>query len=403
MPASILQTYLRLNLLELGGEDSRLEKLKAAASELAEGFVEAPKDALPVFLATLRSDQEVGGDFTTIAAAIEHHWTTFHGAFQGGTAITLYRAVALQALVEAIGMQPVLGTAISLLMRNFGPSLEVGKNKAAIDLLVDAADSAYHAESKESMARQVEQQAIVPTVVKPTKLDRAALQKRIDAAVGPHNRAGQPGETSNPNWPNSGNPWSHEFSDRLTALLADYLDSTLSKAWDMDAKNLGAIGDNLRETATQGETGLKRSTSVLWWRQALYSESAGQPYRELQKTDAVVHAVIDLSELIPAAYERALESFLMEAIHSLFPSHDEITESELLEVAPKASSKLKDAVESEAPIGLLLSAIVQKNAPAAIVRRSLPPKKWAVWLLRELQALRALKILKPVPKKKEGQ
>ena len=141
-------------------------------------------------------------------------------------------------------------------------------------------------------------------------------------------------------------------------------------------------------------------TSLLWWRQALYSESAEQPYRDLHPTDVVVHAVVDLSTLIPAAYERALESFLMEAILSLFPAQDEITECELLKVAPKVASVLNVAAESKAPSGLLLSAIAQNDAAAtAIVRASLPPQKWAVWLLRELMALRTLKNPKPVVEK----
>lgn len=396
--ASILKTYLRLNLLELGGDDSRLEKLDAAASELAIGLSEAPEDALPVFLAVLRSDQEVGNAFIKVADAIENHWVTYRGAFQDGTAMTLYRAVALQALVEAIDFQPVLGTAISLLMRNFGPRLEIGKNKAAFDLLVGAADAAFEAESKESMAPPVEPRSVVPKVGKLTKVDRAALQKLIEAAVGPHNRAGEAGANPNPQWTDSGTPWSHDFSDRLTMLLADYLDAAVSRASESAAKNLDALGNSFREVTARGDSAVKRATSLLWWRQALYSESAMQPYRELQPTDAIVHAVIDLSALIPAAYERALESFIMEAILSILPSQDEITESEMLKVARKASSALHAGVESRVPSGLVLSAILQNDA--ADVRVSLPPQKWAVWLLRELNAIRALRSPKPVPEKK---
>ncbi|MDO8687535.1 MAG: GTPase-associated system all-helical protein GASH [Dehalococcoidales bacterium] len=402
MPASVLQTYLRLNLLELGGDDFRLQKLGLAASKLADSFARAPSDALPVFLATLRSDQEVGDALTEVADAIESQWTTYHGAFQGGTAITLYRAVALQALMEALDMQPVLGTAISLLMRNFGPRLEAGKNKPALDLLVDAADAAFATESEEAMARLAVQKFIVPAVVKPTKLDRAALQKRIDTAVGPHDRAGQAGNDPNLHWTSAGTPWSYDFSDRLTALLADYLDNVVSRASDMDARNLGALGNKFKEVTTQSDTELKRATSLLWWRQALYSESAKQPYRELQLIDAVVHVVIDLSALIPAAYERALESFLTEAILSLLPPQDEIAQNELLKVASKASSLLSGVLESEAPAGLLLSAIVKNDNAATIIRASLPPQKWAVWLLRELKALQALENPKLVPEKKDS-
>jgi hypothetical protein len=351
MPASILQTYLRLHLLDLGGDDSRLHKLKAAASELAGGFAEAPATALPVFLATLRPDEGVGDAFANVGGAIERQWTTYHGAFQGGTAITLFRAVALQALGEAIDMQRVLGTSVSLLMRNFGPRLELGKDTAAFKLLIDAAETAFEAESDESMTGPVQRTPIVPTVTKATKVDRTALKKRIDAAVGPQNQAGHPGENPNPNWSNSAPQWSYDFSDRLSALLADHLDTVVSKASEMDAKNLGAFGTNLKAVTSQSDSALKRATSLLWWRQALYSESAEQPYRELAPIDFIVHAAIDLSALIPPAYERALESFLMEAILHLLPSQDEITVSELLKVAPKALSGIKDAIEPRAPAG----------------------------------------------------
>lgn len=390
MPATILKTYLRLNLLELGGDDTRLQKLEAAASELADGFAAEPKKALPIFLATMLPDQGLEGQFSEVANAIESQWATYHGAFQGGSATTLYKAVALQALVNTIEVQPVLGTAISLLMRNFGPVQAVGKNKAAIELLVDSADAAFDAESEESNPQYVKQSYSTPKIVKPLKYDRAVLKKRIEAAVGPSSRENQACDSPNQHWPNAGAPWSYDFADRLAVLFADYLDDAVAKASQMDAKNIDAFGNNLNDVATDNEAILTGATSLLWWRQALYSESAEQPYRELPPTDTVVHAVIDLSELIPSAYERALESFLMEAILSLIPSKDEITASQLLEnVAPKASSELRNAIDSDAPTGLLISAIVQKNPASFITQASLSPHKWAVWLLRELMAIQA--------------
>jgi hypothetical protein len=43
------------------------------------------------------------------------------------------------------------------------------------------------------------------------------------------------------------------------------------------------------------------------------------------------------------------------------------------------------------------------DAAAVIVGAPLPPQKWAVWLLRELNALRALMSARAVPESKEGQ
>ena len=393
---TILQTYLRHNLLDLEGEDGRLLKLNAASSELANTLVRTPVTALPVFLAVLRSDQDVGDSFTQVATAIENKWTTYHGAFRDGKALTLYKAVALQALVEAIGIQPVLGTAISLLMRNFGPSLEIGKNKDAFDILVRAADAAFTAEVEES--RPTSQSISVPKAAKANKFDRAVLQKRIEAAVGPHDRAGQAGQNPNGHWPNAGNPWSYEFADRMTAVLGEYLDSVWTKAFENDAKYIEAI-NQLVLVSSQKASVNERMSLLLWWRQALYSETAAKPYRELQVSDAVIHAVLDISTLIPIAYDRSLESFLSEAILSLMPSQEELAGRELLKVLPPAVAELKAVSQSGGASGLLLSAIVQNDADARVVDAAMPPHRWAVWILRELKAVHALMNPKPVPEK----
>ncbi len=393
---TILQTYLRHNLLDLEGEDGRLLKLNAASTELADTLARAPVIALPVFLAVLRPDEAVGDSFKPVATAIENNWTTYQGAFRDGKALTLYRAVALQAIVEAIRMQPVLGTAISLLMRNFGPCLEIGKNKDAFGILVSTADAAFASQVEES--QPIAHSVTVPKAAKVNKFDRAVLQKRIEAAVGPQDRAGQASQNPNAHWPNAGNPWSYEFADRMTAILGDYLDSVWTKAFENDAKYIEAI-NQLNLVSSQKASVSERISLLLWWRQALYSESAAKPYRELQVSDAVIHAVLDISALIPVPYHRSLESFLSEAVLSLMPSHEELAGRELLQVGPPAVAELRAVNESGAPSGLLLSAIVQNDADARVVETALPPHRWAVWLLRELKALQALMNPKPVPEK----
>lgn len=393
---SILQTYLRHNLLDLEGEDARLEKLNAAATEFADALARAPENALGIFLAAVRPDEELGASLNDVASAIENNWNTYHGAFRDGKALTLYKAVALQAIVEAISLQPVLGTAISLLMRNFGPRIDIGKNKEAFDILVSAADAAFAAEVEASPP--IVQNVTVPKPTKANTFDRAVLKKRIEAAVGPHDRASQPGENPNPQFPNSGAAWSFDFADRMTTILADYLETVWAKAFENDSKYIAAI-NQLNSAASQNAQATNLSISLLWWRQALYSETAKQPYRELKVSDAVAHIVLDLSALIPVAYNRALESFLIEAVLSLLPSQEEIPGSQLLAVLPAALTELKSASDSFGPSGLMLSAIVHGDAAAGVVKMALPAHKWAVWLLRELKALQALTNPRPVPEK----
>lgn len=393
MPAQVLRTYSRLNLIEFGGDDTRLTKLEAAATALARAYAQDPRGAVRVLLALVSADTE--GTFSAIehvGAVIEKEWNTYHGAFQDGKAEMLFRGVALQALFEAIQVQPALGTAVSLLMRNLGPCMEVGKNKSAFDLLVAAADQAFASEREAALAESngnVSHE--LPSPTRTSKFDRAVLKARIEAAVGPHNRGGQPtNETPNPHWPSEGNPWSFEFSDRLTAILGDYLDGAGNRGVEAAAKNHAAVAESLEALANKVVPGKRGSIALLWWRQALFSESADSSYRDLAILDAAVHAVVDLCTHLPPAYEKALESFLSEAIVALSAETIEYEYQELFAASSNAASCLREVLQEDPLEGLLVTAIVSRSGGLPVKAPKLTAQKWAVWLLREMAALKAL-------------
>jgi hypothetical protein len=391
MATTVLQAFMRANLIDLDGDDTRLAKLREAATALAAEFGARPISmAIPALVAILRDDaQNPGGAFEDTSRAIENHWSTYQSVFRGGNALTLYRAVALQALAEAIDSHPPLGTAVALLMRNFRSAVEFGKLAPSIQLLIDAAEGAFKAEREGSASPSTAAAAPLPAAAKAIKFDRAVLTKRIDAAVGPHNRAGHAGDSPNPHWPNQGNPWSHDFSDRMTAILADYVDSAMTEAAKLDTKNLQAVANSIAALATI-DPAVKRSTSLLWWRQALYSESAEKSYRRLEAADTIIHAVADLSGLLPDAYERAVDSFLAEAILALELGR-EVRDIDLFQgAAATAVSAFTDCLSFQSPDGLVTAALLHKSEAALVCTPSLRPEDWAVWLLRELMAIRAV-------------
>lgn len=399
MTTSVLQTFLRTSLLDLGADDSRLNKLKAASTELANEFARSPASAIPVLLAAVKfDDDECGGAFDRVAAVIEQEWNTYQSAFQSGTATTLYRAVALQALVEAIELQPALGTAVTLLMQNLAPWLKFGKFEPVINILLDAAKRAFQDECTAGMADNLDAKPPLTAAVKAVKVDRPALQKRLEAASGPSNRAGLPNEKPNISWPNEGQPWSHNFADQMTALLGDYVDLAISKAAEMDTKNHGAVATKFNG-GTDADENLKRSTKLLWWRQALYSATAEEAYRNLPPLDAAVHAVVDLSELISPASEPAVYSFLAEAILSLAPGQVKLDLGEILNANKRATVLLLGLVENEPAAGLVMAALKKQDVAGVIVQPSLLLHQWAVWLLRELLALQAIETAEPIPEK----
>lgn len=391
MTASVLQIFVRESLIELDGDDTRLAKLQAAATALAQHCVQRPiGTAFPLLFAALQpEDVPTDDSVDNVADVIEEHWSTYKSVFKDGRARTLYRAVTLQAIVEAIDSAPDLGTAIALLLRNLRSELAAGKYEPAIKIVAEAAEVAFASERQSSMNATAKVNAALTAAAKPSKVDRASLKKRIEAASGPHDRQGQPLDSPNKHWPNEGSPWSHEFSDRMTAIIGDYVDLAIAESAKLDAKNQGAIGTSLTAIG-KIDPALKRSAGLLWWRQALYSESAGQPYRALPTADAIVHAVIDLAAQIPPAYEPSLDSFLMEAILVLNLNDEPMGSGAVLQVLPLAREKLDEALRYEAPAGLMISALLERETSSLIAAPLLPPHRWAVWLIRELMALRAV-------------
>lgn len=399
MSQSILITYLRLNLLELGGEDSRLEKLNSAASELADSYARTPEDALPVLIACIGNQDEQHEAFENVATAIGNHWATYNGAFKDGTPTTLYKAVALQALVEAIEAQPVLGVAVSLLMRNFISYLNAGKSEPAFRILFEAADAAYKTELSRSAVSKSTKALGAPTAAAPSKANRADLKKRFDAAVGPTLNTGETIEGGNPSWPASNDVWARVFSEKAANLVADYIDAAAKWSSELDKKNLHAFATQISTHITEQFAPVREATSLLWWRQALYSNSAEQPYRKLTPTEMVAHMVSDLATLTPPVYEKALESFLVETMLTVIPQSEEISGAELRKISSKGKDALDNLYEYYAPNGLLLFAIEKDEASFKHSDVSNHPAKWAVWLLREIKALQALANQVEIPEK----
>jgi GTPase-associated system helical domain len=401
MSASILQTYLRQGIFDLGSEDDRLVKLSTAAVGLSSKYAKTPIDVLPVFFEALRFDGEAGKAFGAVEQAIEAQWPTFRGAFKDGTAATLYRATALQAVALAIDKQPSLGIAVSLLCRNLLPYLDVGKEKEALDSIVAIADAAYHLGVLESYPDQETFNITSPKFADSIRSNRATLLKAVQASVGPTTREGQPsGKNPNPHWPNQPDTWAHEFADRLTGTLADHFDWILKSTIDANGKNYVAAAASLKEAAENVYPDLRQSTNLLWWRQALYSSTAEKPYRALTPAQIVIHTALDLAKLVPVSYQRALESFLTEAIFALIAEANEAATAEWMISSGSAASVLKE--DADLPAELLLGKIAGGKLVSGFSDVSLRHHEWAVWLLRERKALDALRDPLPIEDEEEA-
>lgn len=416
MGTSVLQDFLNLRLLDIGAEDSRLEKLRDACDELAQRYAAEPMVALTPLLAAW--DPAAGPDpaLVVIGDLLQDHWPTFRGAFQGEP-VTLYRAIVLEAVMRAMEHQGTLAVAVSLVGANILPHLRVGQEERILLNISERARSI----TSERLTKLWPTQS-KPARVSPLQLPSFPTQKKTDptawfpqvaAAAGPAtNKPDVALSNPNPQWTNQPQAWSYEFADRMAPILADVHDKAASAALKASAQTLKSFGESVSTTLTDflrveqaRSNQLNTSSRLLWWRQALYSESAAAPYRKLETTLIALHMAFDMASLLPEVYPPAVESLLFEAVCAAAGTRGEenISMNELLETQrqSKEISASKWLEEQRTPSGsrsLVIQAMANSCAAgtAELPRLGIDPQTkmalgdWAIWLLREVKALEAL-------------
>lgn len=158
--------------------------------------------------------------------------------------------------------------------------------------------------------------------------------------------------------------------------------------------------------------GLQRRTSLLWWKEALYSPSAHASYLDLPPFEASALMALDLHEQVPTYSPASVSAFLREAIRCL-----PVEEGDQGNGRRDIASLVRDARTTEfmqpfralaaqyapAPVGRgpLLSLIGHSQDSGAIEATTLrtlggvdastemTPSEWGTHLFRELQTARA--------------
>ena len=73
---------------------------------------------------------------------------------------------------------------------------------------------------------------------------------------------------------------------------------------------------------SEASAGLQRRTNLLWWKEALFSTSAGVSYREMSTSDAAVLMAFDMYRHIPTFSPSSVAAFLRETVIAL-PTMDQ--------------------------------------------------------------------------------
>lgn len=415
MNTSLLQEFLSLRLLNIGADDTRLEKLDATCNELAQKYATNPDVALVPLLAAW--DPAAGADqaLLAIGEVLQKHWPTFRGAFSDEP-LTLYRAVVLEAVMRAMELQGKLAVAVGLVAENVLPRVQVGQEAQIHSKLLDRAGAVTSERLEQAWPKQATVAQLtplkVPAIGSLKKLDVNTWYSEVAAAAGPNtNRPDVSLSAPNPHWSNQPQHWSYEFANRMAPLLVEVHDEAVASVLRVTSPAIKTLGDvvaaKLNEflSAEQARSNHREAAnSLLWWRQSLYSKTAEAPYRKLTAALVAWHMALDLCDLLPDVYPPAVESLLFEAVRAAtgVEGDIEITMDALLGVDGQTSqlATLEWLKKQQTPASrsLLIQALANSFASG---RPELPklgigtdtkmlPGDWAIWLLREVKAIDAL-------------
>ncbi|MDW9623849.1 GTPase-associated system all-helical protein GASH (plasmid) [Sinorhizobium meliloti] len=432
MDDSVLLRFLNNGLINVGGEDTKLEKLSQAAKDLAGALKKSPSKALSFSLIAFDPEAPEGDPVVVEAlAALQARWTTYRNTFSS-TPIAVIRAMLLDALMTAAGDDERVGVCFVASARNALPLLHadnerdiwadvVARIEAQVDIRAEAEWSTPASIAVAPMSYDLPKIA-APSVTAAT-IERTEFQREMRAAAGPQYHDAQNGNVQtggNQYWPqNQPTHWVNEFGRLSAAAVADAVDAAIAEIeitqpdlaapFNQLAKSVSTYVDDTLKSVSAATAGLQRRTSLLWWKEALYSPTARTSYRELPVTVAAAHMALDLFNQVPLFSPASVAAFLGEVVLRLpgtengedWAIRELVTEAQdEASLAPlrSAAADLVGAPDGRGPLLALIGHPDHAKArgeEAFQILTGVPadarldPVAWAGWIFRELQASKA--------------
>jgi hypothetical protein len=317
-----LQKYLSSGLLDIGDDDTRLSKLRDAASDLQKLFASQPRTglyhALMVYSVNVDSEDPC---FAECADILAKHWGTYRSRYTD-TPRALFRAMSIHAVSETAAANPDFLAATTYGLRSLGQHPNA-KNEGPIL-------QEYYRNNSDKL----EQRAIatwrlatlnpfpplkLPAVAAPT-VDRPTLDTGINAET---------------------------VSTTLTKLatgIGTEVNKSLKTATDQISANVAAAQEAFRDLATSNF----QRTELLWWKQSRFSPLLRKRYRELPPNAAAIFMALDLHAQLSGIAPLSVDYFLSEAVAELLGPQPKTTLSHLVTDLLKEGS-LAETLLSHAP------------------------------------------------------
>ena len=286
MNDDVLLKFLNKRLINVGGDDDKLEHLRQTAADLAGILEETPAKACPFALVAF--DPHVPATDPTVIEvedALRKRWQTYINTFSD-TPVMVFRAMLLDALISACGRNDTVAAAFVASARNVLPFMEVGDEQ---ELWADiVADIEEKVEERSEREWATPASISVPDIkfkstskaevrIASKKVSASGLKPKFEATAGPH--ANDPNGTQrntdgNPYWPqNNPHEWVYEFGTRTAEVVGEAIDKAIG-GLSVEGLNLPLYTEEIAEVISEHMTstlqavstataGLQRRTNLL--------------------------------------------------------------------------------------------------------------------------------------------
>lgn len=432
MNDDVMLEFLSKGLINVGGDDDKLEHLRQTAADLAAILEQTPAKACAFSLVAF--DPYVSVNDPTIVEvenALRGRWQTYVNTFDK-TPVTVFRSMLLAALVSACKRNESVAAAFVAAARNILPFMEVGEERGIWANVVGGIERRVEERAEREWSTPSE--ISVPSIrLKPAATDEVrvsskgvnatSLRQKLTAAAGPKYNSPNQGVLNtegNPYWQhNDPANWNYEFGRRAAQTLADAIKQMIGglsvEGIDLQsftketARTLSAHLTKTLQAVSTASAGLQRRTNLLWWKEALFSPTARISYRAMTSHDAAALMAFDMYQQIPTFSPSSVAAFLRETVLTLPTLNEDETvpirelmektgKAELLSPLRTEAAQLVSAPEGRCSVLAMignLDAMHQLDDSGFRDRvglnqdTELTLPDWSVWIFRELQAARA--------------
>ena len=433
MDDDVLLKFLIKGLINVGGDDDKLDHLRQTAAALSGVLEETPTKACPFALVAF--DPHVPTTDPTVVEveeALRERWQTYINTF-AQTPVAVFRAMLLGALNSACARNDAVAVAFVATARNVLPFIEVGEEREIwVDIVGDIEQKVEERAEREWVAPasiSVPDINLKPPATREVRITSRDvnipdLASKFMAAAGPHFNSPEQGQletNGNPTWPqNDPATWNSEFGERTAQTVGEAIARAVGSLSvegvdlpDFTSEMARAISDHLTTTlqaVSSAAAGLQRRTNLLWWKEALFSPTARISYRDMPPFDAAALMAFDMYRQVPIFSPASVAAFLRETVIAL-PALDPDGAASIRELIEKVRDaavlsplRTEAANLASAPTGRcsVLAMIGYPDGMHQLDDRGfrdligVPPgteltlPDWSVWIFREFQAAGAV-------------